>query len=234
MSKILCIEDNLEFFIYLDSVLAEHALTHATSLAEAFKLIRNGRNSFELILLDISLPDGNGIKSIGAFKENPGTRSIPIIVISSDGDVISKVAAFGVGADDYIQKPPNTDELKARILARLRNTQSLQKSSNQIVVGDLAIDSERMHVRISGVNGHPEDVELTPFEFKLLRVLAQRPGQIFSRDQLIDQVWGISKFITQRTVDAHISHLRKKICNSCVKISTVLSVGYRIEVRGML
>lgn len=231
MAKILCVEDSLEFFMYLNSALKEHSLTHVSSLNEAFKMIENGRDFFDLILLDVSLPDGNGIKSISALKESFTTKSIPIIVISADGDVLNKVAAFGVGADDYIQKPPNTDELKARILARLRNHQSIQKSTNLIAIGNLSINSDKMLVQINHAANKNESVELTPSEFKLLKVLSQRPGQVYSRDQLIDEVWGISKYITQRTVDAHVSHLRKKLIHSNVKIETVLSVGYKIEVR---
>ncbi|MBX7231459.1 MAG: response regulator transcription factor [Bdellovibrionales bacterium] len=230
MAKLLCIEDSQEFFLYLKTVLKEHDLTHVTNLNDAFKIIQNGRNSFDLILLDVSLPDGNGIKSIGALKDSFSTKLIPIIVISSDGDVISKVAAFGIGADDYILKPPNTDELKARIAARLRSHQTEQKISDQIEIGNLSINSDRMMVQIHLLNGKSLSVDLTPSEFKLLKKLSLRPGQVFSRDQLIDEVWGISKYITQRTVDAHMSHLRKKIIKSNVKIETVLSIGYKISV----
>lgn len=230
MAKMLCVEDSQEFFLYLKTVLKEHVLTHVTNLTDAFKLIQNGRNSFDLILLDVSLPDGNGIKSIGVLKDSFTTKSIPIIVISSDGDVISKVAAFGIGADDYILKPPNTEELKARIAARLRSHQAALKNTDQIEIGNITINSERMTVQINLLNGKSILVDLTPSEFKILKKLSLRPGQVFSRDQLIDEVWGISKYITQRTVDAHMSHLRKKIIKSNVKIETVLSVGYKISV----
>jgi DNA-binding response OmpR family regulator len=184
-----------------------------------------------LILLDASLPDGNGIKSISSLKEAFPLKYIPIIVLSADGDVISKVAALGIGADDYIQKPPNTDELRARIQARLRDTQTHQKALNLIHIGDLVIDSNKMSVEQSSMQNGQVQIELTLSEFKLLKLMSLRPGQIFSRDQLIDEVWGIAKFITQRTIDAHVSHLRRKLLLSTVKIETVLSVGYKIEVK---
>ena len=232
MAKILCVEDNIEFFLYLGSVLKEHTLTQATNLNNAFKLVQNGRESFDLILLDVSLPDGNGIKAISTLKESFPLKNIPIIILSADGDVLSKVAAFGLGADDYVQKPPNSSELKARIEARLRGSLSEQKDKAQVQVGDLVIDSDRMCVELTSVKTGKTLIELTPSEFKLLKLLCARPGQVFTRDHLIDQVWGISKHITQRTVDAHISHLRKKLIQSSVQIETILSVGYKIEVKG--
>ncbi len=231
MAKILCVEDNVEFYLYLSSVLKEHHLTQAMNLNDAYKLVQNGRESFDLILLDVALPDGNGIKAIATLKESFPLKNVPIIVLSADGDVLSKVAAFGVGADDYVQKPPNTSELKARIEARLRGSLSDQKDKTQVQLGDLIINSDRMAVEHSSIKTGKTLIELTPSEFKLLKLLCSRPGQVFTREHLIDQVWGISKHITQRTVDAHISHLRKKLVQSNVQIETVLSVGYKAEIR---
>lgn len=234
MAKILCIEDSLEFFMYLNVVLKEHKLTHATTLNNAFKLVQNGRESFDLILLDASLPDGNGIKAISTLKESFPLRTVPIVVLSADGDVLSKVASFSMGADDYIQKPPDSSELKARIEARLRGANAAQKDKSQIQIGDLVIDSDRMCVEHVNEQGARRLIELTPSEFRLLKLICGRPGQVFTRDHLIDYVWGISKHITQRTVDAHISHLRKKIAGSSVRIETVLSVGYKVEIKGKI
>lgn len=229
MARLLCIEDSHEFYLYLTGVLAEHDLTSVGSLSDAFKLLDSGRDSFDLILLDISLPDGNGVKSLSALKEKLVSKFTPIIVISSNDDVLTKVAAFGVGADDYIQKPPSSEELKARVNARLRSAKLHEKSVEKVVIGDLEIDSQKMSVEIIS-NGKRIAVELTPIEFKILRLLSQRPGQVFSRDQLIDHIWGLSKHIAQRSVDAHISHLRKKLELSSIEIETVLSLGYKVSI----
>ena len=230
MAEILCVEDNVEFFIYLTDVLKGHRLTHARSLKDAFRLVQNGRQSFDLVLLDAGLPDGNGIRAIEGFKETFTAKVVPIIVLSADGDIISKVAAFGLGAEDYIQKPPESSELKARIEARLRWANAQENNRNQILIGDLTIDSDKMSVEQSSVKWGRKSVDLTPSEFKLLRLICSRPGQVFSRDRLIDHIWGVSKNITERTVDAHISHLRKKLRESTVRIETVLSAGYKVEV----
>lgn len=230
MAKILCIEDNQEFIMYLSMILKEHTISFTSTLNEAFKIVQNGRESFDLILLDVSLPDGNGIKALAQLREAFSTKNIPIIILSADSDILSKVAAFGVGADDYITKPPHPAELKARIEARLRAAQTQAKDSQYIRIGNLVIDSDKMSVQIH-LSDKIENVDLTPSEFKLLKILSARPGQVYSRDYLIDHVWGIAKHITERTVDAHISHLRKKIAAGSAKVETVLGAGYKIEVR---
>jgi len=234
MAKILCVEDSTEFYIYLSSVLRDHVLIQAESLNDAFKLLQNGRESFDMVLLDISLPDGNGMKALPDFKESFTSRVVPVIILSSDDDVLSKVAAFGIGADDYISKPFDASEFRARIEARLRFSRIFQDNMNQIKIGDLSIDSNNMSVEIQNAKIGRVTVQLTPYEFKILKIVSARPGQVFTRDQLLDQVWGVGKHITQRTVDAHVSHLRKKISNSSVFIETVLSVGYKAEVRDNL
>ncbi len=232
MAKILCVEDSTEFYIYLTSVLRDHTLVQAESLNDAFKLLQNGRESFDMVLLDISLPDGNGMKALPGLKETFASKVVPIIILSSDNDVISKVAAFGIGADDYISKPFDANEFRARIDARLRVAHRLQDNLSQIKIGDLSIDSNNMSVEIQNPQVGREHIQLTPYEFKILKIVSSRPGQVFSRDQLLDQVWGLGKHITQRTVDAHVSHLRKKIAKSSVSIETVLSLGYKAKVKG--
>lgn len=230
MAKILCVEDSAEFFLYLTAVMKEHTLVQAESLNDAFKLLQNGRESFDMVFLDIELPDGNGVKALPALKEAFPSKLVPIIVLSSDDDVLSKVAAFGIGADDYVSKPFDASEFRARIEARLRFSRSLQESVNQVRIGDLTIDANNLSVELQNPRVGRVSIALTPYEFKILKVVTSRPGQVFTRDQLIDQVWGLGKHITQRTVDAHVSHLRKKIAESSVRIQTVLSLGYKAEV----
>ncbi|UYL10028.1 response regulator transcription factor [Bdellovibrio sp. SKB1291214] len=231
MAKILCVEDSSEFFIYLTSVLKDHVLTQAESIADAFNIVQTGRDSFDMVLLDISLPDGNGMKILPDLKDSFKAKAVPIIILSTDDDIISKVAAFGIGADDYISKPPNSSELRARVDARLRAVKSYQQNTQQVQLGDLYIDSNRMCVELRNPKVGNQQIELTPFEFKILKILCGRPGQVFSREQLIDQVWGVGKYVTERTVDAHVSHLRKKISESTVKVETVLSAGYKATMK---
>lgn len=231
MARILCIEDSQEFQIYLSSILKEHNLTFVSNSNEALRITESGRDHFELILLDVSLPDGNGIKILPRLKEAMAPRFVPVMILSSDSDIITKVAAFGVGADDYVNKPPEPSELRARIDARLRTAQSISQEKSILEYTDLVVDLDKMTVEILLKNSKRESIELTPYEFKILKLLLSRPGQVYSREMIIDRVWGIDKFITSRTVDAHVSHLRKKLVQSQVQIETVLSAGYKLALK---
>lgn len=228
MARVLCVEDSKEFQIYLSSVLKEYSLTHVPTIGEALRLVSNKRDSFDIILLDINLPDGNGIKALPLLKEQNINKMVPVIIISADNDVLTKVAAFGLGADDYMSKPLDPNELKARIQARIRWFKSQIQEKTVLELGDIRIDSDRMLVERTLPDGKRETVDLTPFEFKILKLLMNRPGQVFSRDQIIERAWGVGRHVTSRTVDAHVSHLRKKLNARDVEIETVLSAGYKI------
>jgi DNA-binding response OmpR family regulator len=231
MAKILCVEDSKEFQIYLTALLREHNLVYSSSIGEAMRLVETNHDSFDLVLLDISLPDGNGMRALPVLKEKLSDKMVPIIVISSDSDVLTKVAAFGVGADDYISKPPDPSELKARINARLRAAMSHPAQKTQLSYGDLRMNLDQMSLEVLLRSGQPVRVELTPYEFKILRMLMARPGQVFSREQLVERIWGLGRYITFRTVDAHISHLRRKLSKSRTRIETVLTAGYKISLK---
>jgi DNA-binding response OmpR family regulator len=231
MARILCIEDSKEYQIYLASVLKEHSLVFVDSVQEAIRVTESGRDHFELILLDVSLPDGNGIKILPQLKETLLPAIVPVIVLSADNDILTKVAAFGVGADDYVNKPADPSELRARIEARLRTVKSIMAEKSQLQYGDLTVDLDKMTVEIQGKEGKKQPVDLTPFEFKILRLLLSRPGQVYTREVIIDKIWGTDKFITARTVDAHVSHLRKKLLKSQIQIETVLSTGYKMALK---
>lgn len=228
MARILCIEDSKEFQIYLTSVLREHTLVHVSTLGEATRAVDSGHLDFDLVLLDVSLPDGNGMRALPKLKEAFTGKQVPFIVVSADSDVLSKVAAFGVGADDYISKPPDSSELRARVEAKLRWVNSTPKNRTTLTFEDLLIDAEKISVEIVRPNTSNTPVDLTPLEFKLLKLLMGRPGQVFSREAIIERVWGVGRYITPRTIDAHISHIRNKIEDSRVRIETVLTEGYKL------
>lgn len=231
MARILCIEDSREYQIYLSSILKEHSLYFVASVQEALRITESGRDHFELILLDVSLPDGNAIKILPQLKQSLLPAQVPVIVLSADNDIITKVAAFGVGADDYVSKPADPSELRARIDARLRSVKTLMTEKNNLTYGDISIDLDKMTVEIMLKNTKRQSLELTPYEFKILRLLLSRPGQVYTRELIIDRVWGTDKFITARTVDAHVSHLRKKILKSQIQIETVLGTGYKLALK---
>jgi len=228
MAKILIVEDAEEFHLFLSTVLKEHEIIQIDSYAQAIRVIQAEQTQFDLVLLDIKLADGNGMEILPLLKNSEKYNKVPVIIISGDSNVLTKVAAFGVGADDYITKPPDISELRARISAKLRLSLSLAKEVSNISFGQLTIDTNKMSVVITSDKNKLVHVNLTPLEFKILSLLMKRPNIVFSRELIIDCVWGVGRHITARTVDAHISHLREKIDKSNVKIETVLSFGYKL------
>lgn len=227
MNRILVIDDAQEFQVFLHSFLREYELTQASTVSEAMQILRPEKSRFDLILLDLSLPDGNGLQVLSVLRESVVYKDTPIIIVSGDSNVLTKITAFGLGADDYMIKPFDYGELKARISARLRIAKIQQKEKSQFSYGDLVIDSTRMTVSIRKSASESSTVTLTPTEYQILLLLTHRPEMVFSREVIIDCVWGAGKHVTTRTVDAHVCHLRSKLEESKVDIKTVLNYGYK-------
>lgn len=183
----------------------------------------------DLIVLDIMLPDIDGFEICKKLRE---VVNIPIIMLTARTEDVDKVVGLEIGADDYITKPFNPRVLIARIKAVLRRTKEKPKESTgdaQAVIkaGDLKIDCSRYLVTRSG-----KQIKLTPKEFAILSLLAKKPDQIFTRQVILEQVWGYDYYGDSRTVDVHLQRLRKKIEKNPAKpkiIETVRGVGYRIK-----
>ncbi|WP_003541807.1 response regulator transcription factor [Desulfotomaculum nigrificans] len=183
----------------------------------------------DLIILDIMLPGMDGLSVCRTLHQEPATRAIPIIMLSARGEEVDKVLGLELGADDYITKPFSPRELIARVKARLRRqtTDNATQETGRIAVGKLIIDQDRFVVSVNGVKQ-----DLTPKEFELLRYLARHPGKVFSRDFLLEQIWGYEYTGDSRTVDVHIRHIRQKleqIPGAPQFIETVRGVGYRFK-----
>ncbi|WP_066635129.1 response regulator transcription factor [Desulfolucanica intricata] len=186
----------------------------------------------DLIVLDIMLPEQDGFTVCRLLQQEAKTRSIPIIMLSARGDELDKILGLEMGADDYVTKPFSPRELVARIKARLRRSEETESSSikdtdNTMIRGKLLIDQDRFIIEVDG-----EKQYLTPKEFELLRFLARQPGKVFSRDFLLEQIWGYDFVGDSRTVDVHIRHIRQKLeslDSSLQYIETVRGVGYRFK-----
>jgi len=176
-----------------------------------------------LIVLDLMMPEVDGLEVCRTLrgKKDP----VSILMLTARDEDIDKILGLELGADDYLTKPCNPRELVARVKAVLRRSSTLSEviSKKQIQFGDILIDPRRREVRISG-----QPIEIRTQEFDLLYTLARQPGIVLSRDQLLDQAWGYDYYGNTRTVDVHISHLRKKLSGSNVKIETVTKVGYKL------
>ncbi|HYB41546.1 MAG TPA: response regulator transcription factor [Candidatus Methylomirabilis sp.] len=183
----------------------------------------------DLILLDIMVPQLNGWEVCRRLKQDPGTRGIPVIMVTGRAEEGDKVLGFEMGADDYVTKPFSPRELLARIRAVMRRGVSPEAQGKKVHLkaGVLEIDRHRFEVTVKG-----RRVELTPKEFELLAALVSTPGRVFGREELLDLVWGQDGFVEPRTVDVHVARLRAKFAAADLPapgIDTVRGVGYRFR-----
>jgi two-component system phosphate regulon response regulator PhoB/two-component system alkaline phosphatase synthesis response regulator PhoP len=169
------------------------------------------------------LPDTDGLEVCRQIRRSERLAAVPVIMLTARGDESDKVVGLELGADDYVTKPFSVKELVARIHAVLRRPGG-SETGPRIVVGPLVIDLEKFEVAAGG-----ERIDLTATEFKILRLLASRKGRVFSRDQILDHLWGNEKAVIDRTVDVHIRNLREKLGEAASLIKNIRGVGYKLE-----
>ncbi|WP_425447000.1 response regulator transcription factor [Dethiothermospora halolimnae] len=184
-------------------------------------------NDIDLIILDLMLPEIDGIEVCRRLKKDNSTENIPIIMLTAKSEETDKVLGLEMGADDYVTKPFGVRELMARVKVVLRRSNDPKtKEVKNIQIKDIIINIEKHEV----IKGN-EKIELTLKEFELLRILAENRGKVLSRNKLLDEVWGYDYFGETRTVDVHIRHLRKKIQGNNKGeryIETIRGVGYKM------
>jgi DNA-binding response OmpR family regulator len=181
------------------------------------------REKPNLILLDLMLPGTDGLEICRHIRKSEGLSGIPIIMLTARGDESDKVVGLELGADDYITKPFSIKELVARIHAVLRRPGG-GDAARRIVIGPLVIDLDKFEVTSEGAK-----VDLTATEFKILQLLASRKGRVFTRDQILDFLWGQEKAVVDRTIDVHIRNLREKLGEAASLIINIRGVGYKLE-----
>ena len=182
----------------------------------------------DLVVLDWMLPKVSGIEVCRRLRAKPETKNIPVIMLTARGEESDRVRGLDTGADDYIVKPFSMSELAARVRAVLRRIRP-GLADDRIRHGDLVIDRVAHRVKRDG-----KEIHLGPTEFRLLDYLMQHPGRVFSREQLLDAVWGSDVYVEARTVDVHIGRLRKAL-NAGTEVDpirTVRSAGYSLEAEG--
>lgn len=182
-------------------------------------------NDPDIILLDWMLPNVSGIELCRQLRARNETHDIPIIMLTARGEEEDRLRGFDKGADDYITKPFSMNELIARMKAVLRRANP-SFASDVATFADITLDRETMRVRRG-----ERDIDLGPTEFRMLDVLLQRPGRVYSREQLLDRVWGHDIYVEARTVDVHVGRLRKALNRKNEKdpIRTVRSSGYALD-----
>ncbi|MEJ5284611.1 MAG: response regulator transcription factor [Brevinematia bacterium] len=179
----------------------------------------------DLAILDLMLPDIDGIEVCKFLKKDGELSKIPVIMLTAKSEEIDKIIGLEIGADDYITKPFSVNELKARIKAVLRRYSSSDKPKEGLrQVDDYVIDFNKFEVTYKG-----QKIQLTTVEFKIIDLLSQKRGWVYSREQIIDYLWGHEKYPTERTIDVHINNLRKKLGPLGEKIINVRGIGYKLE-----
>jgi two-component system phosphate regulon response regulator PhoB len=217
MKKIVLIEDDADLYSLIQYNLEKEGFTMVGSQTGRGALELCRRERPDLVLLDIMLPDSDGLDICKGIRAHPDLSQVPVIFLTARAAETDRIVGLELGANDYIVKPFFVRELIARIKIHFRGQQPTTKL---LKAGELELDRPRCQVRRAGV-----EIALTATEFRLLEFLMSRPGVVFSREQLLDAVWGHDRAVTDRTVDVYVLRLRQKI-------ETAGSVSYVRSVRG--
>jgi Response regulators consisting of a CheY-like receiver domain and a winged-helix DNA-binding domain len=229
--KILVVDDDPSIIELVSYNLAREGydVLKAYDAEEALKVV--GNESVDMFIVDIMLPGMDGFELVRQLRSMEKYRNTPVVFLSAKGEEFDKVLGLELGADDYITKPFSIREMIARIKAVFRriqlSAQEREERPKKIVAKGLEIDVERYEVKV-----HDQKVSLTPLEFELLRFLAENEGKVFSRDVLLDKLWGYDYYGDTRTVDVHIRRLRTKIeedPSNPKYIITVRGKGYKFR-----
>ena len=224
MNPILIVEDETDISELVEYHLKQSGfpVTTVTDGSVALEQVRKKRPS--LIILDLMLPNMDGKDICRALKANPVTRAIPIVMLTAKTEELDRIVGFELGAEDYVTKPFSPRELVLRVKAILQRKESPPESEKLIQIGNLLIDVEKHHVSVG-----KKPIRLTHTEFKLVVELASKRGRVYTRENLLDRVWGYTYEGYARTVDTHIRRLREKLCPMCEFVETIRGVEYRFR-----
>jgi len=224
-AKVLVIEDEEAITHLLAYNLEKEGFTVKVVLDGEEALVALEEERPDLVLLDWMLPNVSGIEICRQMRARPATRGTPVIMLTARGEEEDRVRGLDVGADDYVTKPFSMSELVARMRAVLRRS-APALAGDVATFADIVLDRQQFRVRRG-----KRDIHLGPTEFRLLDTLMQRPGRVYSREQLLDRVWGQDVYVEIRTVDVHIGRLRKALNRSGERdpIRTVRSSGYALD-----
>lgn len=227
-TRVLVVEDEPDIRNLVVFHLEREGFTSRTARTGPEALRQVKTSPPDLILLDLMLPELDGLEVCRRLRGDPATASIPVIMLTARGEEVDRVVGLELGADDYVTKPFSPKELMARIRAVLRRSRPRERPA-VFSVGKLRVDYGK---HLVSVGGH--EVALTPKEFDLLRALLEARGRVLTREVLLDRVWGYARAeeIESRTVDVHIRRLREKLGAEGRRILTVKGAGYRFEEAG--
>ncbi|MBQ8841692.1 MAG: response regulator transcription factor [Ruminiclostridium sp.] len=220
---IWCVDDDstirdIEVYTLEQTGFEARGFADGISMLEALKTEKP-----DLIILDIMMPDMDGLSVLKKLRSESAYKNISVIMATAKGTEMDKIGGLNSGADDYLVKPFGVMEMVARVKAVLRRTVK-EETSADIVVGNITLKETEHKVIVNG-----EKAELTHKEFEMLKLFMHNPGMVFSRDKLMSEIWGVDYIGETRTVDVHIKTLRQKLGSAGGQIKTVIGVGYRLE-----
>ncbi len=224
MTSVLLVDDERDLLSLLDFNLraAGFETLLATTGEQALAHLR--RRVPDLVVLDLMLPDVQGTEVCRQIKADPRTKHVPVVMLTAKGEEVDRVVGFELGADDYVTKPFSVRELVLRLQAVLRRAGPARAHERPPdSVGPIRVDVDAHRVFVDG-----GEIQLTPLEFRLLATFMARLGRVQSRDQLLEDVWGMSSELETRTVDTHVKRLREKLGSGRDLLETVRGVGYRL------
>ena len=222
-NKILLVDDEADILEFLSYNLKKegYQVFTANNGKEAVEIAK--KENPDIIILDVMMPDMDGIETCREIRELPGLRDVMIAFLTARNEDYSQIAGFEVGADDYINKPIKPRVLTSRIKALLRRSGNGDSSNaEKVEMGGIKIDRERYLIVQNG-----SEINLPKKEFELLALLASKPGKVFTRESILDKVWGGEVVVGDRTIDVHIRKLREKLGEDFIR--TVKGIGYKFE-----
>jgi len=224
--RIAALDDEEDILELLRSTLGPAGFQLATYARPADFLASLSREVPSALLLDLMMPGMGGFDVCKKLRIDPRTELLPVIMLTARADEIDKVLAFELGVDDYVTKPFSPRELVSRVKAVLRRTENLgAKKAETLRLGDLLVlDLSRVKCWVKGV-----EVVLTTTEFRLLAALVEHKEMVLARDRILEKLWNNEKFVTARTIDVHIKHLRTKLGEAGAAIKNIRGMGYKIE-----
>jgi two-component system phosphate regulon response regulator PhoB len=220
--RVLLVEDSREMQAIVRHAIGDICTLHSVVSAE------DGRSELEkgiysLLLLDVSLPDANGFEFCKSLRSEKMFADLPVIFLTGNSELTSKIQGFEVGGDDYVTKPFEPEELKARVQGKLRRHKA---SSTSFMMAGFRVDLSLHKIFVTNGDGTETPLPLTPIEFKLMSHFMKNEGKVFSRQKLLDLFWSDSLYVSRHTVDTHISSLRKKLGPPGVNLRSIFKQGY--------
>jgi DNA-binding response OmpR family regulator len=225
LSRLIAVVDDEPDILELVSLHLSKAGFSVRTFPDAGRFQKSLTSSLpDLVILDLMLPDADGLDVCKDMKKDSRTAHIPVVMLTARGEESDKVVGLELGADDYVTKPFSPKELVARVKAVLRRQDTKAVPETLELAGGVVMDLNRYEVTV-----HGRKVDVTTTEFKLLGILAERRGWVFSRDEILSRLWGEEKAVLDRTVDVHVTNLRKKLGKAGRLIENVRGVGYKLS-----